>query len=349
MKKILFASLALPLFLVPTAAPCMAEEVELINYQLFDENENLLTERVDIEVGDKFIDKNFNEFEVYLVDKTQGKAKAKFVRTYERPKISKKSEVSPISSKPKKIALYMTHNDESYLIGDGYDSIYGAGGIHDVAKALKSELSKKGVNVELNETLHVPHNSSAYTRSNTTAKALLKNSPDAIFDIHRDGTSRNYYLANVNGKERSKVRIVLGQSNSNSAANLQFAMYLMSVAEIDYPWLFHDIYWGKGHYNQALSNKALLFEMGTHTIEKDYVLETTTALADVINTCLYGTKVDNENNLIVGDNNGNTVNENLNTQTNVLPIILIPSALGGAAIVATIIISCKKTKKSKKK
>ena len=41
----------------------------------------------------------------------------------------------------------MTHNDESYLIGDGTDSVYGEGGIHDVAKELKNALNSYGIDV----------------------------------------------------------------------------------------------------------------------------------------------------------------------------------------------------------
>ena len=78
-----------------------------------------------------------------------------------------------------------------------------------------------------------------------------------------------------------------GQINSSKVANLQFAMYLMSVAEEYCPWLFLDIYYAKGHYNQALTNKGLLFEMGTYLGEKELVLETVPQLANVIDKTLF--------------------------------------------------------------
>ncbi len=326
-------------------------------YQIIDEYGIELTQREDVEVGDKFIDRNFHEYEIYLVDETNGFARARYIQTYPRPNITKSNNINQISSpvSHKKIALYMTHNDESYIIGDGTESVYGAGGIHDVAKKLKSSLNQYGVDVTLDETLHIPHNSSAYSRSNLTAKNLLKNSPDAIFDIHRDGASRQFYLTKVNGKEHSKIRIVLGQSNANSAENLQFALYMLSVAEVECPWLFHDIYWGKGHYNQALSNKALLFEMGTHTIEKDYVLDSAYELANIINKTLYNTTVDENNNLTIGGNSNNpTVNEKFeetngaNSGVNILPIILIPSAIGLLAIGFSVFYFYKKPKTKNK-
>lgn len=328
------------------------------NYVVYDENDNILLEREDVAFGDKYIDRYFDEYEIYLINHDNATAKAKYVRSYQKPTVSKnRSGIRDISSdKTKKIALYMTHNDESYLIGDGYDSVYGPGGIHDIAHTLKNSLRKHGVQVELDETLHIPHNSAAYSRSAVTAEKLMRNKPDAIFDIHRDGSSRQYYVANVNGKETSKIRIVLGQSNANKDQNLQFALYLLSVAEVDYPWLFQDIYWGKGHYNQSLSNKALLFEMGTHTIEKDYVQEAAIALADVLNTTLYQSTVDENDNIIINpsenETNNPTINENMNNQTPVNPsnptgtvfMILIPIFIVGSIIGIAIFVQKKKSK-----
>lgn len=363
MKKLCLIFTLLLIFFAPfSTLHCFAEESTGCIYQVYDENDVPLTQREDVEVGDKFIDKNFNEYEVYLVDSTKLYAKAKYTQTYPRPNVTKKNILTPISSTPKNIALYMTHNDESYLIGDGTESVYGAGGIHDIAKTIKKSLNSYGINVTLDETLHIPHNSSAYSRSNTTAKKLLENKPDAIFDIHRDGASRQYYLTTVDGKEHSKVRIVLGQSNPNSKANLEFALYLLSVAEVECPWLFHDIYWGKGHYNQALSNKALLFEMGTHTIEKSYVEESAKELAKVINATLYKTSVDTDNNeLIIGGNTSNpetpSVNDKLNEPVQntspIWPVVVIPLVVVSGAIVAALIIYNNKTaqknnKKTKK-
>ena len=182
----------------------------------------------------------------------------------------------------------MTHNDESYTPTDGYDSIYGAGGIHDVAKMLKSQLESKNYNVVLDETLHIPHNSSAYSRSGLTATKLFNSyNPDALFDIHRDGVSKSYYYTNQNGENLSKVRIVVGKSNPNYQNNYQFAKTLFATGNAMYPWLFSDIYSGSGHYNQALKDTCLLFEMGTYLIEKEYVYNSIPYLVDAIDSVLY--------------------------------------------------------------
>lgn len=322
-------------------------------YQIF-EDENLLFERPQVCVGDIIITKDFSEYEVYLVDETTLVAKVKKIKDGEQQKITKKQFTST-NTTDKKICLYMTHNDESYLTGDGTDSIYGRGGIHDIANKLALCLKQKGINITIDETLHIPHNSSAYTRSKQTAQKLLEENPNALFDIHRDGVSRSCYATKVDGKERSQIRIVVGQANPNKEQNLKFAKYLMSVADVVCPWLFSDIYYAKGNYNQNLFEKCLLFEMGTYTIEKDLVLESVPELANVIVTTLFATTIDNDGNLVIGDlSNQNqtidqTLQQNKNEKTSIFPtIILIVVFLGALGTVIYFIFSKMATSKDEK-
>lgn len=321
-------------------------------FKVYDEFDQLLTEKLNVMVGDVIIDKNFCQYEVYFVDEVYKTAKAKFIKQLEKPFVTRKT-LSPINTidSEKRIALYMTHNDESYIDADGTSSIYGAGGIHDIANKLASELRKKNVIVDIDETLHIPHDSNAYSRSKTTAQKLLKNNPNAIFDIHRDGVPRkNYVVYDNNGKERCKVTIVVGQANPNKEKNLQFALYLMNVAEVVCPWLFGEIYFAKGHYNQNLMSKSLLFEMGTHTIEKNLVLETVPYLANVIYTTLFGTSVDEEGNLIISnqtDKNTQTIDKVLSEKPSspikiVLIVLTIALSVGVASIIVYKLIKQKK-------
>ncbi len=273
-------------------ASVFAEEIFGNNYQVYDDNMNLLFEREDVEIGDNYLSKDFKYYEIYSVDKSRGIGFAKFVEQREKPNISYSPLPSPIKVERRVIAMYMTHNDESYVPSDGVDSIYGNGGIKDVALAFKSELEKNFIDVYLDDTLHIPHDTSAYTRSLKTAQSLQNQySPDAIFDIHRDGASRGYYVANVDGRERGRVRMVIGKANPNKALNEEFATYLMAVGNEMYPWLFTDIYYAKGHYNQSIDSKAILFEMGSHLIEKDLEIESMKELAEVVTTSLYKTTV----------------------------------------------------------
>lgn len=264
-------------------------------YTIYDDNFNVLCEKDFVEVGDCYISHDKKYYEIVYVDNERLYGIAKFIRVVELPNVNFSHTPKPINITRRVICLYMSHNDESYLPSDGVDSVYGNGGIRDVALAFEKALNERFITTYFDDTLHIPHDNEAYNRSRVTAKKLYDNySPDAIFDIHRDATSRQYYVANVNGKERGRVRIVLGKANPNLAINEEFALYIMAVANELYPWLVTDIYYGGGHYNQSLDGKALLFEMGTYLIEKELMMESMNELADVVTTALYNTTV-NEN------------------------------------------------------
>ena len=197
------------------------------------------------------------------------------------------------SSRPetgrKLIAMYVTHSDESYIPSDGTQSIEGQGGIYDVAREFRDALQQHGIDVILDESTHLPHDSGAYRRSRRTAERLLQKRPDAIIDIHRDGIpDQSEYTCTINGENASQVRLLVGRGNQNSAVNREFAKQIKAVADKKYPDLIKDIFIGKGTYNQDLSPNAILLEFGTHTISKERVLNSTDVMADVVNTALYG-------------------------------------------------------------
>lgn len=299
---VLFISLSMPSFTVMASSNVSDGDINDI-YTVTLNDGTFLFERTNVEVGDIYINSDFHEYIVVSVDDILKTGIAEFNRLIVPPKVDINYSPVPVKAIDKTICMYSTHNDESYITGDGVDSVYGKGGIHDVAKQLKSEFKKLGIDTIYDETLHIPHDTSAYTRSSTTAKALIKEySPNAIFDIHRDGASRSTYVTKYNGKDVCKVRMVIGKGNSNNSVNQEFAVYLLSVAKELHPWLFLDIYLGKGHYNQSLSNKAILFEMGSHLVEKELVLNSVAPLAEVINVALFGTTVTDEGNAIIGGN-----------------------------------------------
>lgn len=288
--------MALVCVFMPNEMVAYAIDGEIIEYEIYDESGELLTFTSEAEVGDTILTKDFHEYQIYEID--GHKCYARYFRTLNWPKPDKfRGQRS--AGLAKKLCLYMTHNDESYTPTDGYDSIYGAGGIHDVAKRLKSELEKRGIKVVLDESLHIPHDSSAYSRSAVTAKALYQEEkPDALFDIHRDGVAKKYYHTSHNGQDFSKIRIVVGKSNPNFEENYKFAQELFAVGNQLYPWLFLDIYCGKGHYNQSLMNTNLLFEMGTYLIEKDFVYNSVPYLVDSIETTMYADYYDPEKEVV---------------------------------------------------
>ena len=314
MKKLvsLILLLIIGLSISPVFTFVYADNVDEIEddvvYKIYSDTGDLLAEKQSVNIGDSILTIDFVKYMITQIDKEKGIAFAEFEERLRKPDVNISYDPSKISQDNPTICLYMTHNDESYIVGDGYDSVYGAGGIHDIAHLLKDNFENLGILTYIDETLHIPHDSYAYSRSSTTAKNMLnKYSPDAIFDIHRDGASRSTYVKKVNGKDRCKIRIVVGKASANFKIAEQFAIYLLSVAEEVCDWLFLDIYYASGHYNQGLSNKSLLFEMGSHLVEKSLVEETVPELANVVNTALFNTTIDKES----GDL---TINGNINNE-----------------------------------
>ena len=265
-------------------------------YRIFDADDDskLVFERGDaIEDGDQIITSENDFYEVISVDEATKTGKAKFIRKETMPKYN----ISKISSKlvadatpTKRVGVYHTHNDESYFMPDGTDSVYGVGGIHDVGAKLKTYLNQLGIEVDYSTELHLPHNSGAYTRSQVTASKLINaHRLDGLFDVHRDSTPASAYETTVDGIKMSKVRMVVGNGNANSAENLQFAKSIKSYADTIYPNLIKDIYIGKGNYNQQLTPRAMLFEMGSENVNKELVLNSCEPLAKTLDVVLYGT------------------------------------------------------------
>ncbi|CFX21260.1 Sporulation stage II, protein P [Syntrophomonas zehnderi OL-4] len=179
-------------------------------------------------------------------------------------------EAVPVVNKNQKptIAIYHTHSDESYVPTDGKESIDGNGGIYDVGKALAVKLRAKGFNVIHNWNNHNPHDINAYSRSRRTASTLLRKMPNAIIDVHRDSTPPGEYQTTVKGQDVTKIKLVVGRSNPNSKTNLEFAKRLKVAMDNKTPGLSAGIFMGKGDYNQDLSPRAMLVEVGAHTNTK---------------------------------------------------------------------------------
>ena len=276
---------------------CYAADTTKKYYTVYADNTKqkvLFLKGDDISVGDNYLSHDNKLYEIESVDDKNKVAIANYLKDEELPKLNVRSKLSnsgdvASAAATKKVGVYHTHNDESYFTPDGIDSVYGKGGIHDVGKEFVSNLNKLNIETIYREDLHLPHNSGAYTRSQVTASALLNEGAGAIFDLHRDSTKRSEYLTKVNGEQMSSVRMVVGASSKNYEENKKFAYTIKAYADEVYPGLIKDIYIGKGNYNQQLTTKAMLFEMGCENIEKSLVLKTTPYLAKVVDAVLYGT------------------------------------------------------------
>lgn len=290
MKRILVCLLA-ALFCLPLCA--MAENDGDCVYTLVDAGGTPLTRRAGrMYVGDEYISRSDRLYRVAFVDDQKCVATAEDLG----PATLDEAAFAAFAARAekadgddeKRICMYSTHSDESYVPSDGASSLWKNAGIYDVGDALKENLEAKGISVEYSEKSFLPHDADAYNRSRSTVEEYAKQMPDAIIDIHRDGVEAEEYETEVSGEDTSMVRLFVGRSNQNAAENKAFAQRLKAAADEAYPGLIKDIFIGKGNYNQELYPQAILLEFGTYEIEKEKAISATEYMADVIDEVLYG-------------------------------------------------------------
>lgn len=186
------------------------------------------------------------------------------------------------------IAIYHTHNAESYVPSDGTDSINGKGGIHQVGRAFADALDDLGIAIDYSENLHLPHDRGAYRRSRETVLELLSSNPDAIFDVHRDAAPQSAYAIELQDEWMTRVMFVVGRQNQNLGVNRKYAQSLKATADEMYPGLVKGIFYGRGNYNQDLTPLSLLLEVGAHTNSRPAAERGVSLFAEVVDHYFYG-------------------------------------------------------------
>lgn len=279
-------------------------------YKVYDSDTNEIIFRTAREVSkdDKYLS---SENKLYKITKVNNKthiAYAKFEKDVKLPEIDKEAlgnikigleQGIPInalltqaeegSKEDRKVGIYATHSSESYVPSDGTESILGNGGIFKVAEKLKQGFDTNGVNAIFDNTPHDPHDAGAYKRSRRTALQLIReHQPTAMVDVHRDAIPAEEYLTDIEGNPAAQVRLVIGRRNQNFKANEEMAMKVKAVADEMYPGLIKDIFYGKGDYNQDLTPRAMLLEMGTYQHTRERAEKSAGYMSEVITTALFG-------------------------------------------------------------
>ncbi|MHB0884941.1 MAG: stage II sporulation protein P [Bacillota bacterium] len=276
------------------------DEREAGYYTIVDEKGAiLLTTGLKVSLGDRFIAVDDREYEVFAVDGDTAKARPASGQAGLAPMPvpafsqlrSRLTEYldrafgaeSAAAPGKKTIAIYHTHSDESYVPSDGAANIPAHGGIFQVGAAFREALKRKGLNVVESTQPHDPHDNLAYNRSRRTAMDLLaRTRPAALFDVHRDTAPAQAYQKTVAGEKVTSVMFVIGRQNPNMQANLSFAKDLKAAADKNHPGLVRAIYFGQGRYNQDLSPRALLIEVGAESNTKTEAEKGVSLLADAV-------------------------------------------------------------------
>ncbi|NLJ86670.1 MAG: hypothetical protein GX322_09550 [Firmicutes bacterium] len=257
-----------------------------------EESHNMVTNSARVlDIGDAYIDSNNHRYEVTRIDGDIIYVK----NTGEVPKVTREAETSSKSSRfawlsgllaqtsptPRRIALYCTHSDESYVPTSGTPSKEW-GDVYEVTRALENEFGKRGFQVDRSTVNHNPHDSHAYVRSRRTATQLLRRRPLVIIDVHRDAVPEHLYRTEIGGTELARLQLVVGRQNQNRDANLQFAQLLKEEADKQYPGLVKGIFDAKGNYNQDLAPRSILVEFGTHETSLSMAEKAADLISDVL-------------------------------------------------------------------
>jgi len=251
------------------------QEVDLSYYTVTDEKGNIILETgLPIYVNDEYYDENDTHYVITAVkgnkatavlkENTEAGGGAVIKSMVPEPnKMLDKAVPTQVSVSDLKVGIYHTHTDECYFPTSKKLYRPGDGDVYEVGDALTDALKKHGINVTHNLNTHDPHDINAYHRSRRTAAQLLKENPDMLIDVHRDAAPAYAYQTTINGIPTTKVMIVIGRSNPNMAANLEFAKKIKAKVDELHPGLMRGIFMGKGNYNQDLHPRAILFEVGT--------------------------------------------------------------------------------------
>lgn len=195
------------------------------------------------------------------------------------------------------IYLYNSHQLENY----NNDSLLAYGITPNVLMAsylLKEKLNSSGLATiveDTNMTEFLSLNNWDYSSSYKASRIFLldkQNTHPTIkyyFDIHRDSVNKKLTTVNINNKSYARILFVVGLEHSNYQENLNNANKLNSIIDKKYPGLSRGIYKKEGSgvngiYNQDISSKVFLIELGGIDNNIEEVLNTINALTDTITT-----------------------------------------------------------------
>lgn len=298
-------------------------------FTLVDENGKVLHKTsLPVYAGDEFIDPDNRRFKVTKIEGLT--CYCRLAGIEDMPQVAqmpaKKSffGLTPVFAGARPlVGIYHTHSDESYVPSDGKESIRGKGGIFDVGRILSAKLKNLGLRVWHDTTPHDPHDANAYYRSRRTAAKLLRNGAQVLIDVHRDSVPEDVYSAKVKGEKVTKVKLVVGRQNPHMAANLAFAKKIKAYLDKNEPGLSAGIFLGKGNYNQDLTSRALLIEVGAHTNSKNAAEKGVAYFAEIVPQVL---ELEPQATSAVSAGKG----ENKGYATSILVIILVAGLAYGA-------------------
>ena len=181
----------------------------------------------------------------------------------------KNEAAKPANSSEPKVLIVHTHATESYLPSSegNFHKKDEVNTVRDVGNIMANELEAKGIGVIHDKTLHdYPSYNSSYSKSYQTVSAILAKYPsiECVIDLHRDAVSSDVPspTISIGGKTCAKYSYVIGTSASTYNQNRAFVNKLNGIAAGKYSGFTGAVIERGYTYNQELSSKYLLVEIG---------------------------------------------------------------------------------------
>lgn len=194
-------------------------------------------------------------------------------------------KIKKLDNKKPLVLIFHTHTTESYTPSKKFnyelkDKSYHTEDLNftvvTVGEIFSSELNKLKVPTMHNKTVHdVPTYMTSYGNSLKTVRKILKENPSikVVIDVHRDAPaksvkkSREITTVNIDGSNYSRIMFVVGSDKTfphpNWKENHRFCMLLHKKLEEKYPGISRGLNVRKERFNQHLSKKAILVEIGS--------------------------------------------------------------------------------------
>ena len=167
------------------------------------------------------------------------------------------------------VLIVHTHATESYLPSSegNYHRKGKLNTVRDAGDVLAETLDEAGIPCVHDVTLHDEKSyNKAYSRSYETTEALLKKYPsiECVIDLHRDAVPGEVSVATVSvgGKKCAKYSYVVSNAVETYASNLAFIRKMNETATKKYDGFTGNILERGYRYNQNLSDKYMLLEIG---------------------------------------------------------------------------------------
>lgn len=217
----------------------------------------------------------------------------------------KKDSINTVKEIPDNVEIYIysTHETEEY--SDKYLEVYNIKpNVKTISYILKDYLTDLGINTYVEEksvtdVLH-SHNWSykySYDATREIISPYIQENPKLklIIDLHRDSSSLNKTLLSYNNTNYARILFVVGEEHQEYEKNYKLAEILNNYLNEEIPNITRGILKKggpgvNGIYNQDLSSKSVLIELGGQYNEIEEINNTLNILAKCILKYIEGIK-----------------------------------------------------------